>query len=481
VRPSGSETGVRSVERGYNRFNRKSSGNCHETDMFRTNSGEAPDVLTFGPFRVDRTGGVLSRDGQEVALPPKAVSVLLCLLARPGAIVSREDLLGEVWGDAAVTDASLTEAVRTLRQALDDDPQQPLYVQTVHRRGYRFVAEVRREEGKPLVAHPPSDGAGRDTTPAAPASRANLTAMASHGITAIIGITAGVLLATVGTSEPERLSSAEPGPDMYVAEFWNDAIVRLDSSDGSYLGTFAAGDGGGGPGWMACAPNGNLLVTRPHAGEVTEFDNLTGARLGTFASTNLTIPQALVVGGPNNNLFVSNLEPARNVVELDGRTGLFIRTLASINPGQPFAMAFGPNGNLFVAVALTRRMIGGRVEEIDVTTGASVRSYPTPGDVAARDVVFSSDGTFFASAGDTVIEFEIGRREPIRTLASDLNEPHGLRIAPNGHLFVVNSGVPNLLELDVTTGARIQTITSGLLLPVGLLFGRNGSGPCGPM
>ena len=70
------------------------------------------------------------------------LGVLELLLQRAGDVVSRQELIDTVWKDAFVTDTSLAEAVSVLRQALGDDPQAPTYIQTLHRRGYRFVAPV---------------------------------------------------------------------------------------------------------------------------------------------------------------------------------------------------------------------------------------------------------------------------------------------------------------------------------------------------
>src|SRR5947209_19878776 len=98
----------------------------------------------FGPFAFDRQSRLLSRDGAEMALPPRVLGVLEVLIARPGEIVARQDLLDSVWKDAFVTDTSLAEAVSFLRQALGDDPQAPRYIQPVHRRGYRFLAPIVR-------------------------------------------------------------------------------------------------------------------------------------------------------------------------------------------------------------------------------------------------------------------------------------------------------------------------------------------------
>jgi serine/threonine-protein kinase len=93
----------------------------------------------FGPFVFDRTHQLLSRDGREVPLPPRVLGVLDVLTGRPGRIVSKQELIETVWKDAFVSDTSLAEAISFLRQTLGDDPQQPTYIQTVHRRGYRFL------------------------------------------------------------------------------------------------------------------------------------------------------------------------------------------------------------------------------------------------------------------------------------------------------------------------------------------------------
>ena len=102
----------------------------------------APAIVRFDPFRFDLAEGSLWRDGAEVRLPPRSMVILQHLVERAGAIVSKQALIDAGWKDAHVGEASLTEAIGIIRQALDDDPQQPRYIQTVHRRGYRFIAPI---------------------------------------------------------------------------------------------------------------------------------------------------------------------------------------------------------------------------------------------------------------------------------------------------------------------------------------------------
>jgi DNA-binding winged helix-turn-helix (wHTH) protein len=102
-------------------------------------------IVHFGPFRADLSDGSLWRDSEEVRLPPRALALLLYLVERPGRVVSKSELVDAVWKEANVGERSLTEAMGLVRQALGDIPEQPTYIQTVHRRGYRFIAPLKRE------------------------------------------------------------------------------------------------------------------------------------------------------------------------------------------------------------------------------------------------------------------------------------------------------------------------------------------------
>ena len=99
-------------------------------------------IYQFGAFTVDPAAYRLTRNGEALALSPKIVDLLLYLVARPSTLVSKDELFRALWPDVAVTDNALTQAVSELRQALGDDPSNPIYIQTVARRGYRFIAPV---------------------------------------------------------------------------------------------------------------------------------------------------------------------------------------------------------------------------------------------------------------------------------------------------------------------------------------------------
>ena len=84
----------------------------------------------------------LTRDGLDVAVSPRHIELLAVLASHPAALVTKEQLIETGWPDVAVSDNSLTQVISDLRQALGDSASQPAYIQTVARRGYRFIAPV---------------------------------------------------------------------------------------------------------------------------------------------------------------------------------------------------------------------------------------------------------------------------------------------------------------------------------------------------
>ena len=95
--------------------------------------------LRFDCFELDEADARLARAGEPVALAPKPFAVLCALARKPGKLVTKNELLDAVWGHRFVTDSVLKSAISEVRAALGDDPKQPRYIETVSRRGYRFV------------------------------------------------------------------------------------------------------------------------------------------------------------------------------------------------------------------------------------------------------------------------------------------------------------------------------------------------------
>lgn len=97
----------------------------------------------FGPFRLDTTERVLLRDGTPVPLTPKVFELLNVLVENSGHLVEKDKLLEKVWPDTMVEEGSINRNVSTLRKALGEDASEQQYIETVPKRGYRFIAPVR--------------------------------------------------------------------------------------------------------------------------------------------------------------------------------------------------------------------------------------------------------------------------------------------------------------------------------------------------
>ncbi|WP_348261137.1 winged helix-turn-helix domain-containing protein [Telmatobacter sp. DSM 110680] len=103
-------------------------------------------VFRFGDLEVRESEYSVVRQGKILAIEPKAFRVLLLLLRNPQRVVSKEELLKAIWGDAAVTENSVARSVLKLRKALDDDVREPRYIETVATVGYRLICHVDASE-----------------------------------------------------------------------------------------------------------------------------------------------------------------------------------------------------------------------------------------------------------------------------------------------------------------------------------------------
>src|ERR1700719_442122 len=103
-------------------------------------------VFRFEDVEVRERELTLIKAGEVLPVEPKAFRVLLFLLHNPQKLITKEDLLNAIWGDAAVTESSLTRSIAKLRRALGDDFQEPRYIATVATLGYRFIGKVEVSE-----------------------------------------------------------------------------------------------------------------------------------------------------------------------------------------------------------------------------------------------------------------------------------------------------------------------------------------------
>jgi len=120
-----------------------------------------PNGFVTGDWTIVPSRNLLVRGHEEVRLEPRVMDVLVHLAERAGEVVSKEELVERVWEGRHVTDDVLTVTIYALRKALGDDARQPRYLETVSRRGYRWIAPVKTESTETATS-----------PPAAPPSRA---------------------------------------------------------------------------------------------------------------------------------------------------------------------------------------------------------------------------------------------------------------------------------------------------------------------
>lgn len=202
---------------------------------------QPPIDYRFGPFRFDGRLRRLFKDGEPVALTPKAADTLAALLERAGRVVEKDELLRAVWGDVVVGEETLAQNISTLRRVLEDDSANPLFIATVPRRGYRFVAAVRPESELP----PPS-ASGGDVLPLQPARRARRK-WVFMGVAAALGLT----VAAAGLAAVWRSAGSPPRPPVEFTitepesgKFSPTGGMLALSPDGDYV-TFVARDSQG--------------------------------------------------------------------------------------------------------------------------------------------------------------------------------------------------------------------------------------------
>lgn len=152
-------------------------------------SGESPRQLGFGEFKLDLHTAELSTDGHKSALSDKPFQLLIALLERPGQLVTREELKQRLWNSDTFVDfdLSLNKTVNRLREALGDSSEQPRFIETLPRRGYRFVAEL-----VPVEAGPEKRAVWKDRAPHEAAQNSGRRIRARYSI-ALVALLVGIL------------------------------------------------------------------------------------------------------------------------------------------------------------------------------------------------------------------------------------------------------------------------------------------------
>jgi eukaryotic-like serine/threonine-protein kinase len=410
--------------------------------------GRGPGAVLFGPFRFDAAEGALRRDGREVPLPPRALGVLALLLAHAGRLVPKQVLVDTVWSDAFVTETSLAEAVSVVRQALGDNPQSPTYIQTVHRRGYRFIAATRAEAGAPpgameraAAVHP--DGAPRrwrkpvaDGEPSRRDRRRRRAGGLALGIAAAAALAASLAGLWTRAHSPARPAGA-------------DSVRRLLIA----LPPGASLEAGPGPA-LALSPAGDRLVYAAREGSV---QRLYLRALDSFEARPIagTEGAAAPFSSPDGQWIGFFARGRLWKVALAGG-----EPLALCDAPYPEGASWGEDGTILFAsdyAAGLRRVpaAGGAAAALtapDRAAGEVGHRWPEvlPGSRAALLTVWRRGG--WQDASVELLDLRSGRRKPLLRGASFA------RWSPTGHLvFLRAGGAPGLAAVPFDLG-RLEVL-----------------------
>jgi TolB-like protein/DNA-binding winged helix-turn-helix (wHTH) protein/Tfp pilus assembly protein PilF len=179
-------------------------------------------ILRIGAWRVDPALCEISKDGNTLKLEPREMQLLLYLAARPGRVVSVEQLLEHVWSGVVVTSSSVYQAVASLRRLLGDDTREPTYIANVPRRGYRLMAPVTEwvdpADGAAEQAPQPAIPPGGAAAPRAVAGTAAADGSRARRAAVVLSV---VLLAALGYIALDKLwpwsAARSPAADKSIA------------------------------------------------------------------------------------------------------------------------------------------------------------------------------------------------------------------------------------------------------------------------
>jgi DNA-binding winged helix-turn-helix (wHTH) protein/Tol biopolymer transport system component len=434
------------------------------------------DVLEFGEFRLDlRRMGVWKED-QPVPIEPKALDVLRHLIANRDRLVTKDELMDHVWKDTFVTPNALTRAVAQLRKQLGDEVDHPRLIETVAKRGYRFVAPVRvcsnGHASAVDAAAPPEPLHAPAIIPIAagkPQPRAGLgttTWAAAIGAAALL-----VIAATVILTRATRAAVARP-VDVTPLTSYGDVIDAVVAPDGKSI-AFVRSAQGRQSLWIRQLRGSNAIELVPAAavsyygvaftpdsgsiyyvvrgpeplafptGMLFQIPALGGAarRLGTpfdhhpsvspdgrkLASLRAAYPTAT-----ESALLVTNAEGR------DARTLLVAREPESVAPGFFIAPAWSPKGDRIAAAI--RNGYSARLATVDVATGAVHRFDATFSSASFATWLQDGSGIAFIAANKSDPTIEFGSRIWMQPL-------------PSGAPYPLTSGLVEYRNVSATSDA----------------------------
>jgi DNA-binding winged helix-turn-helix (wHTH) protein/Tol biopolymer transport system component len=418
--------------------------------------GTALGSFAFDEFRLEAHSGILSRGEKAVELPSRAFDALVYLVNHRHRIVSKSEIIAAIWRDVAVTDDSLVNIVSVLRRELGDDRNDPKYIRTVPRRGYRFIGAVTPLDRPPERAsgeHPPGEHASADVDGTSTDVREHGAALKRSSsastiwLSAAFGLAAAALVfAITGIDEPEpRASDHRPGAIRFSQSSpAGTSIVSggVLSPDARYLAFVARDENDGTPQlWVRILASGELRKLSGTEGASKPFWAPDAGRIGFFA---------------NGSLLSTSLSAERP------------RTIARVDRA-PAGGSWGPDDTILFA-----EWAGG-IYAVPASGNEPVRNV-LPLDNNARDIAVTSpqilpDGRHFLYH---LVNLDASRTG---TYVGDLVTPDAYRLAdnespavyaPSGHLLHVRDDMLIAEELDpdrLELTGRAHIVARGVAAP----------------
>ena len=417
----------------------------------------------FGPFRLDLSSYQLWRGDEHLAITPKSFDTLAVLIKHRDRVLPKEELMNAVWPDAFVSEDNLTQAISVLRRTLGDDPNQPTFIATAARHGYRFIGTVHE------IPAAPAETIAAVAAPHAPASRDSSSNLPQRAVRATrssgrrwVLVTAAFGLAVVSTVIVRNIAVARAVPAAPPLRFVQDAPPGtmiasggVLSLDGRYV-LFTARD--------ERTAHSHLWVRALNAAEPRMLADTEDARRPFWS------PDAKAVA-----FFVNG---KLKKVSLDGGPA---QTIAQVGTSAESG-SWGTGGTILFA---TGRSSLNQVSAQGGTPVSVTVLDPSAREISHRRPQFLPDGHHFLffvesvnpeHAGTYLGSFDSPAKTRLLDVVADYAPPHYLLYVRDHVLVAQNfeivaarvSGPPatvaaNVLPPDISNGAMISASADGLL------------------
>lgn len=332
--------------------------------------GDITRTLRFGDFTLDLANRQLWRAGEKVELGSRYFDALVLLAAHPHALISKYRFMEEVWRGIPVTDEALTQCIRTLRRALDDDASNPRFIETVPKHGYRFLPNV-EAGGIPMqsLGEPDSPAARLAGATTLGALGAGVLGGAFYGIFGTTGSAAGIATIILLSAVLALLGGGGIGVGMAIAALWRGekdwSVVVGGAAGGVVVGALGS----------AMAAHGMQSLTGVLPGRVTGI--FEGLALGVAASASLVCVKRM------------DLSPV-TAIGLAASIGALMTGLTALAGGSFLGATLAVLDAHFPASQLEMAGVGAMLEEPDFAMKSRVGTAICEGAMFAAAIVFAN-------------------------------------------------------------------------------------------